>query len=52
MQRKNCKARRQGDEIVCNKCGLRWEVKDVDPPKCNPPRSAKLILNNLRVKHA
>lgn len=30
----NCSAARQGDEMACGRCGLRWGVADVDPPKC------------------
>lgn len=29
-----CSATRQGDEMACGRCGLRWGVADVDPPQC------------------
>lgn len=31
---KNCSASRQGDEMACGRCGLRWGVADADPPEC------------------
>lgn len=30
----NCHKRRQGDQIVCRRCGHQWDVQDKDPPKC------------------
>lgn len=37
-----CKATQQSDEMFCAPCGLRWDVNDQEPPKCqcetNPPR--------------
>lgn len=30
----NCKARREQDEKVCSRCGLRWAVDDVARPRC------------------
>jgi hypothetical protein len=29
-----CNAQQQGDEMACGRCGLRWEVKDPNPPAC------------------
>ena len=31
-----CGARRQCDQMVCNRCGLRWDVDDQDIPECKP----------------
>lgn len=33
---KPCAARRELDEMVCNRCGLRWDVKDAERPACTP----------------
>lgn len=33
----NCPARREGDEVMCPTCGLRWSLSD-DRPEC--PRDA------------
>lgn len=30
-----CVARRMGDQYQCGKCGLQWDVKDEDRPKCS-----------------
>jgi hypothetical protein len=27
-------ARREGDEMICATCGLRWDVADPEPPRC------------------
>lgn len=32
----HCKAYQQSDEMVCVACGLRWDVNDPEPPKCQP----------------
>jgi len=29
----NCKARRYGDQMMCE-CGLAWDVDDSEPPVC------------------
>jgi hypothetical protein len=29
-----CRAVRQQDEMFCDRCALRWDVKDPKPPKC------------------
>lgn len=30
-----CRARREGDEMYCFLCGLRW-ARDEEAPPCNP----------------
>lgn len=30
-----CKAIRQCDQMQCGRCGLAWDVGDVDRPKCS-----------------
>lgn len=32
--RPNCQARVIGDQYHCYKCGLVWDVADLDPPDC------------------
>lgn len=41
-----CKAVRELDEFYCHDCGLRWDVKDDDPPPCGSgwTTEAKLLL--------
>jgi hypothetical protein len=29
-----CKAIRQGDQWVCGRCGLCWDIDDDDRPRC------------------
>lgn len=38
MNRPNCEARRECDEMVCHRCGLRWDVNDEDRPDCSANR--------------
>jgi hypothetical protein len=33
-ERRGCKAYRQCDQMQCGKCGLAWDVDDIDPPQC------------------
>lgn len=32
----NCKARRQGDQMMCGACGTYWDADGPDRPACNP----------------
>ncbi len=29
-----CKARREGDQMCCGRCGIQWDVDDQDRPQC------------------
>ncbi len=31
-----CKAKRYSDQMICDACGLQWDINDIDPPECNP----------------
>jgi len=31
-----CNAIRQGDQMVCGRCALAWDVDDKDRPTCSP----------------
>ncbi len=31
-----CKARQYSDQMQCDRCGLAWDVNDIDPPSCLP----------------
>lgn len=33
-----CRARRYNDTMMCP-CGLQWDVKDLEPPECQPVRN-------------
>lgn len=35
-KRPDCEARRVNDEYQCGACGLTWDARDPDPPKCAP----------------
>lgn len=35
-----CKARQHSDQMICEACGLQWDVNDPDPPECNPVQVA------------
>jgi len=43
----HCKAYQQSDEMVCSDCGLRWDVNDPEPPKCQPRREPLVRLIGL-----
>ena len=32
--RPNCQARVRGDQYHCDRCGLVWDISDLDPPDC------------------
>lgn len=32
----HCAARQEGDEMACGRCGLRWDVTDLERPACRP----------------
>ena len=32
--RPNCQARIRGDQYHCDRCGLVWDISDIDPPEC------------------
>ena len=32
--RPNCQARIRGDQYRCDRCGLVWDINDLDPPEC------------------
>ena len=34
----HCSARREGDEMFCARCSLRWDVNDPSAPICAPPQ--------------
>lgn len=38
-----CAAIQQSDEMFCNKCDLRWDVNDPEPPRCLS-HSAQVVL--------
>ena len=31
-----CYAQQCGDEMLCGRCGLTWDVGDPEPPACSP----------------
>lgn len=33
---KRCQATQHSDQMLCGRCGLGWDVNDVEPPKCAP----------------
>lgn len=50
---KPCAARQYSDQMICDKCGLQWDINDPEPPTCNPvivdpARGRKSYLNNLK----
>lgn len=36
-----CEARQYSDQMLCDRCGLQWDVNDPDPPCCAQVRQAK-----------
>lgn len=29
-----CRARRYNEQMICERCGLQWDVDDPEPPRC------------------
>lgn len=49
-----CSARQHSDQMVCDKCGLQWDINDADPPLCgtgtivlSPAEYTKVVLNYI-----
>ena len=40
-------ARREGDEMICSACGLRWDVADPAPPRCQSHTAPLIQLIGL-----
>lgn len=42
MCNSNCQARQHSDQMLCEKCGTAWDMKDPNPPACKdrPPCAA------------
>lgn len=51
-QGKHCRARRYNDQMICDWCGLQWDVNDLDPPQCQSERytKAKHHIDEIRGK--
>lgn len=47
-----CQARQHGDQMMCGRCGLAWDVGDNDPPKCSPRPAPLPISRPKRVPAA
>lgn len=52
-----CKARRQGDEMHCGRCGLTWDINDENRPRCKTPHEIAIerireILKRERVSRS
>lgn len=39
----SCAARQYSDQMVCNKCGLAWDMNDPEPPQCKPEAEPRLF---------
>lgn len=40
----NCKAVQHSDQMVCESCGLTWDMNDPSPPKCKPQPTVKTVF--------
>ena len=50
--RDECKAYQESDEMVCPRCGYRWDVNDIDPPKCRTDKEMGLVkVQELRERY-
>lgn len=47
QQSKTCDARRQGDQMQC-RCGLAWDLNDLDPPQCQKTAVGNEALDEAR----
>ena len=36
-----CQARQYSDQMICEKCGLQWDVNDPEPPECITPETLR-----------
>lgn len=45
-----CSAVQHGDQNICDKCGLCWDMSDTDPPNCLTPGNVR--RENFRVNMA
>ena len=43
-----CRAKRYGDQMICGRCGVQWDVEDTDPPKCM--REGDVVIRDVRAK--
>lgn len=34
-----CHARQESDQMVCHRCGIRWDMNDPEPPACRVART-------------
>ena len=42
IDNKGCKARQYGDQKLCIRCNLVWDISDQDPPDCLTEREIAL----------
>lgn len=43
-----CRAKRYGDQMICGRCGVQWDVEDTDLPKCM--RAGDVVIRDVRAK--
>ena len=41
VEKHECHARRYSDTMICDKCGLQWDVNDPEPPPCRKPETGR-----------
>ncbi len=41
MSNPACTARQHSDQMICEACGLQWDVNDPEPPKCAPDQTVE-----------
>jgi len=44
-ERTSCQARQFSDQMMCGRCGLQWDVKDPEPPRC-PLESGRSVTRS------
>ena len=48
---RGCNARQYSDQMVCDKCGLEWDVNDPDAPACKTKQQRALTwIDRIRSK--
>ncbi len=45
-----CKAKQYSDQMLCGRCGLAWDVNDIDPPECRTKEWYEKQRAELEVK--
>ena len=43
-----CDAKQYSDQMLCDRCGVQWDVNDPDPPECLKTESDKTPEEHIK----